>query len=207
MVSSPGDAAVGSLVWRPCFRSRKDVSYLGVRSWRSDAKRADIDALKDVKRDCRADVIDAAATDLTLVASSFGGPLSGWTVTTVPCGHSRRPDCFAKQLAQRCAVQLGLPFLQVWADRYVSGSSHPKEFAKLPPLEWVAAPPGPMLLIDDVATSGWHMEEALLALRSRGVTALGLVWIGGEVVPPRAETASPSVQKPTRVFKWWIPGS
>lgn len=50
-------------------------------------------------------------------------------------------------------------------------------------------------------------DVSYLALRSRGVTALGLVWIGGEVVPPRAETARAAAQKPPRAFTWWIPGS
>lgn len=207
MVDSPGDAAIGSLVWRPAFRSRNDVAYLVTRSWRSDVKKADVGLLKDAKRSCSPDVLAAAAADLAVVAAKLGGPLQGWTVTTVPCGHSRRPDCFGKQLAQLCAQQLGLPFLQVWADRFVSGVSHPKEFSKLPPLEWQAAPPGPMLLIDDVATSGWHIEEGLNALRSRGVSALGLVWIGGEIAPPRPEKATVPQPRAAGAFRWWIPGS
>lgn len=207
MVAAPGAPAIGSLVWRPAFRSRNDVAYLVTRSWRADVKRDDIGVLKDAKRTCAPDVLDAAAADLAVVAGTLGGPLTGWTVTTVPCGHSRRPDCFAKQLAQRCARRLGLPFLQVWADRFVSGVSHPKEFAKLPPLVWQADPPGPMLLIDDVATSGWHIEEGLSALRARGVAALGLVWIGGEIVPPRPERAAEPRPAGGGTYTWWLPGS
>jgi len=40
----------------------------------------------------------------------------------------------------------------------------------------------PALVVDDVATSGCHMEEALQALRSRAVDAFGVVWISGEVI-------------------------
>jgi hypothetical protein len=48
------------------------------------------------------------------------------TVTSVPCGHSRRPDCLAKQIAQAVAKTLGLPFRQVFADRAVLGVSPPR---------------------------------------------------------------------------------
>ena len=205
MVAAPGEPAVGSLVWRPAFRSRNSVAYLVTRAWRADAKKTDIGTLKAVKRCCDPAVIGAAAADVATVARTLGGPLTGWTVTTVPCGHSRRPDCFGKQLAQAVAQQLGLPFLQVWADRFVSGVSHPKEFAKLPPLDWQAEPPGPMLLVDDVATSGWHIEEGLTALRGRGVATLGLVWIGGEVAGAKELAVRPSA--PARSFRWWLPGS
>lgn len=209
MVSAPGDAAVGSLVWRPAFRSRNDVAYLVTRSWRADCKKADISELKRAKGCCAPEVLDAAAADVSVVARTLGGPLTGWTVTTVPCGHSRRPDCFGKQLAQRVADQLELPFLQVWADRFVSGVSHPKEFVKLPALVWQADPPGPMLLVDDVATSGWHIEEGLNALRGRGVAALGLVWIGGELAGDRGDRPVPVRQArgPSSSFRWWLPGS
>ncbi|AWK90310.1 phosphoribosyltransferase [Azospirillum thermophilum] len=185
------------------------MAYLVTRSWRADAKKADIGTLKAAKGCCAPEVLDAAAADVSVVARTLGGALPGWTVTTVPCGHSRRPDCFAKQLAQRVAAQLELPFLQVWADRFVAGVSHPKEFAKLPPLEWQADPPGPMLLVDDVATSGWHIEEGLNALRGRGVAALGLVWIGGEIAGDRGDRPAPVRQTPgpSSSFRWWLPGS
>jgi predicted amidophosphoribosyltransferase len=102
-------------------------------------------------------------------------------ITCIPCGHSRRPDCFGKRLARRVAELFGLPLLQVFADRFCSGVSHPKEFAKLPPLHQVAEPLPSMILVDDLATSGWHVEEALTALRNLGASASSFVWITGTV--------------------------
>jgi len=204
--SPPADPAIGSLVWRPSVYSRNDVAYVIARSWRADVKKSDVGALKEAKRCCAPAVLGAAAADLVAVARTLGGPLTGWTVTTVPCGHSRRHDCFGKQLAQHVADRLGLPFLEVWADRFVSGVSHPKEFAKLPALEWRAVPPGPMLLVDDVATSGWHIEEGLTALRGHDVAALGLVWIGGAVQPGRPCQRGPASAPAGPFAKAWTPG-
>jgi len=102
-------------------------------------------------------------------------------VTSVPCGHSRRPDCLGKQIAQAVAKTLGLPFRQVFADRPCSGVSHPKEFAKLPALQRIADPYPSMILIDDLATSGWHVEESLTTLRRFGATASAFGLITGTV--------------------------
>ena len=71
---------------------------------------------------------------------------------------------------------------RLFRGRFVSGVSHPKEFSKLAPIELAEAPAGMVVLvIDDVATSGWHMEEALNTLRDAGATAIGATWIGGNV--------------------------
>jgi hypothetical protein len=70
---------------------------------------------------------------------------------------------------------------QIFADRPCSGVSHPKEFAKLQPLEPIADPCKSMILIDDLATSGWHVEESLTALRGLGASASAFVWITGAV--------------------------
>jgi orotate phosphoribosyltransferase len=41
---------------------------------------------------------------------------------------------------------------------------------------------GPVLLVDDVATSGQHIEEAAHLLREAGANVLAVAWIGGDVV-------------------------
>lgn len=172
---------LGSLVYRPTLYRRNGVAWASVRSWRADAKMRDLVAFKRAKAAVDAAVIEAAAAEIAAVAGLLFGPLAGWQAVNIPCGHSRRPDCFGKRLAQRTAAQLGIAFDQLFADRFCSGVSHPKEFAKLPPLTRLAQPSGPALVIDDVATSGWHIEEALGALRGAGVPAFGLAWLSGDV--------------------------
>jgi hypothetical protein len=51
------------------------------------------------------------ASELTaaLIRRRRGEPAAE-TIICVPCGHSRRPDCFGKRLAQGVAELLGLPF-------------------------------------------------------------------------------------------------
>jgi len=172
---------LGSVVYRPAIYRRNDVAWLAACAWRTAAKAEDLTALKLAKRDCDSRLIGAAADLLvTLILQLHGNhPADG--ITSIPCGHSRRPDCFGRQLAQAVADRLGLPFRQVFADRFCTGVSHPKEFAKLPPLEQIADPFPSMIVIDDLATSGWHVEESLTALRRLGVSASAAVWISGAI--------------------------
>lgn len=117
------------------------------------------------------------------------GPLSGWCVTAVPCGHSRSPECWGKRLARVVARRIGAPFIQIFADRPVAGTSHPKEFAKLPPLKQIDSAFDRVLVVDDVATSGWHIEEILTALRLTGSSAVAVAWISGTIADGDVERA------------------
>jgi hypothetical protein len=120
-------------------------------------------------------LIAAAPDEIADAVRLLFGPLAGWTATAIACGHFRRPDCFGKRLGQVAVDALDLPFAELWEDRLVSGFSHPKEFRKLPRLTWRTKPAGPVLTIDDLATSGRHMEEALTMVRGQGLPAFGIV--------------------------------
>jgi hypothetical protein len=170
---------LSELVQRPAIYSRNEVSYAVACNWRAEARDAQIAALKKAKADGCCTTCDAAADAIVHLLRKLFGSLAGSCVTAIPCGHSRRPDCLSRRLGEAVANRFGVPFVQCWADRYASGGSHPKQFANLPPLEWVTKPAVRTFVIDDVATSGWHMEEALTALRTADVEAFGVAWIGG----------------------------
>jgi hypothetical protein len=172
---------LGSLVYRPMVFRRNDVGWIAACAWRVGAKADDVAALKRAKRELDRRLIDGAAALVAALVRQLRGDRAADAITNVPCGHSRRPDCLGKQIAQAVAEALSLPFLQIFADRPCSGVSHPKEFAKLPPLYPIADPPASMLLVDDLATSGWHVEESLTALRGLGASASAFVWITGAV--------------------------
>jgi hypothetical protein len=172
---------LGALVYRPMVFRRNEVGWIAACAWRASAKADDIAALKRAKRELDRGLIDGAAKIVTGLVRQLQGDRAAAAIASVPCGHSRRPDCLGKQIAQSVAAALDLPFLQVFADRPCSGVSHPKEFGKLPPLERIADPSGSMILVDDLATSGWHVEESLTALRRLGTAASAYTWITGTV--------------------------
>lgn len=173
---------VGHTVWRPMVFSRHETSWVACRAWRWSTKQADLAVFRAVKRDRAPAVIEAAAREIALLARRLFGGLPGWTVVPMPCGNSGTEQCFGKHLARESAAALGLPFAQVFEDRLVEGgSSHPQRYARLAPLVWRDRPVGPVLLVDDLATTGLHVEQALGALRDEGLPALAMVWISGDV--------------------------
>jgi hypothetical protein len=177
------DAPLGAMVFRPTFRKRNACRFATVRAWRTSSKRADLDAMQEAKRApiISANLIEFMALEMADVVAGLFGPLP-WTVTAVATGHSRRPDALARQVAELVALQLSRPFRLAFEDRYISGSSHPRQHARLAPL--VLTQPriaGPVLVVDDIVTSGWHMEEAARDLRAIGCATFGIAWLGGSV--------------------------
>jgi len=171
---------IEGLVERPALRSRNAVGYMTLRSWRQDDRKAQIAAMKVEKAAPSSMLVSEAAREIVAFLGKYA-PVPDAVITSVPCGHSRRPDCFGKRLAQAVAAEVGLPFVQVWGDRFCNGVSHPKENSRLPPLTWQATPATMTIVIDDIATSGWHLEEAVGALRGEGIPAIAIAWIGGSV--------------------------
>lgn len=193
------------LTRRPALRHRNAVAFITVRSWRAASRGDDLRAFKQEKRAAVSALLSTAADDVAAEVAALLAPGPGWSVTCIAGGHSRSPDSWGKRLARLVAARLALPFVQRFADRPVAGSSHPKEFRRLPPLVWHQAPDGPVIVIDDVVTSGWHMEEALGMIRSSGHVAVGFAWIGGTV--KGGEEAAPSVREraepePVRTGVW-----
>ena len=144
---------LGSLVYRPMVFRRNDIGWIATCAWRSSAKADDLLALKRAKREIDRRLIEEAGQLLAALIRQLHGEGAADAITCIPCGHSRRPDCFGKRLAQCVAEILGLPFLQVFADRFCSGVSHPKEFIKLPPLEQIADPLPSMIVVSSLSLS------------------------------------------------------
>lgn len=180
--STDEDTLLRSLVYRPTIFQRKDVRWIAAHAWRSGAKERGVKALKTMKE--RAGPIftrEAAEPIAALIRQLFGWGLVE-AVTCIPCGHSCRTDCFGKLLAQAVAERAEVRFVQVFADRPLLGVSHPKQSAKLPPLRQIARPPGSTIVVDDLATSGEHLEQAVLALRRIGIPATAMAWISGSTI-------------------------
>lgn len=188
------------LVYRPTIFRRNQIRWMSVYRWKAGRKEDGLAALKRAKRELDRKVIDEAALSVAALICELFGDQPAEGITNVPCGHSRRTDCFGKQLAQAVAAHLQIKFVQVFADRPRTGVSHPKQSANVTPLRRIGTPPGFVFVVDDLATSGQHLEELTLALRDLGVTASAMAWISGVVqgqtpYPPSAEdpiTAKPN---------------
>ncbi|BBK41192.1 hypothetical protein STVA_12120 [Allostella vacuolata] len=167
------------LLWRPTLRHRGGVAYITVRAWRAGTRTDDLALFKAEKAARRPAFVEAVAAEIAAEVRALVFPASPWSVTSVAPGHSRDAEACCVHIARAVALRLGLPYVTTFEPRPVPGSSHPRRNAGLPPLQWRERPAGPVILVDDVATSGWHMAEALGMLRGAGIPALGAAWIGG----------------------------
>ena len=202
------DALLRTLVYRPKIFQRNDIRWVSAYSWRTGAKIPGIAALKEIKQNPDPELLSQAGETIAALIRQLFGDTHIEAVATVPCGHSRRADCFGKRLAQAVATVLGLPFVQIFADRPCPGVSHPKQSVGLPALQLIVTPPRSVVVVDDLATSGRHLEEVVLALRRLGVSAIAIAWISGAAsdgATLSTKEVAPKNGEPPRLTQRWLP--
>jgi predicted amidophosphoribosyltransferase len=169
-----------TLVRRRALRSRNGVSYVTLRSWRQPIREHQIRALRALKRHAPQAIAAEIAGEVAEDVGSLFGAGGFRAVVPMPCGHSSEGRCLSAEIARALGQQLSLPVAHALVLPKERGSSHPKANVKRAAMRLAAPVEGPVLLVDDVATSGRHIEEASQLLRAAGSGALAVAWIGGD---------------------------
>ena len=169
-----------TLVERRSLRARKDLTYLTLRAWRQPIREYQIKALKSLKQNLPHTMPGMIADEMAAELNSLVGASAFKAIVPIPCGHTREGPCLSLEIARALSVRLNLPVVQAFAARPMKGTSHPKEIKKRPPLALVRPVYEPVLLVDDVATSGAHLEEASALLKKHCGSLLAFAWIGGD---------------------------
>jgi hypothetical protein len=155
---------------------RGNTAYHVVNRWRKNVKDSQLAALRAIKRDPPPSFVQLVAEELAASAELLFGRTTFGAVTNVPCGHSGK-NCLAALVAREVAKLKNLPYLQAFDNLDVRGTSHPTRNSVRPKMRIVDPPQYPVLLIDDVATSGSHIAEAAKKLRVTSPAVFSLVWI------------------------------
>lgn len=171
-----------TLVWRPALLSRNGVNYITVRRWRAGVKDYQIEALRETKQSPSAAFVAACARDLIVGLDGMVACGLYSHAVPVPCSRSPAHACLSVLLAEKLAVRLRLTFIEALDIARAEGASHPRKNADRPAMTVGEAPTGPTLLVDDVATSGRHLEEGARLLRETAPAVLAVAWIGGGAV-------------------------
>jgi hypothetical protein len=166
-----------TLVTKHRLLTRNGVSYVGLRSWRASIKPFQIAALTALKADIPKPFVMASASEVADAAISHLGALFIQNVIPVPCGSSARADCLSVQIAEEVARLLSCEFMNVLRSQVPRGSSHPKASAKLRSISMEGACKGAALVVDDLTTSGKHIELAVRCLRENGINCFAIGWI------------------------------
>jgi len=168
-----------TLVNRSTIRGRNGISYLTMRAWRKPIKEYQIIALRSLKPAESNCFVDAIVDEMSAVVEQFIGMSGFKTVVPVPCGSSGN-NCLSLRIAKALAAKHGLKMVEAFEPIIASGSSHPKKNVTRPPMKLVRPVTDAVLLVDDVATSGQHLEEATKLLRQHTNTVFSVAWIGGD---------------------------
>jgi hypothetical protein len=168
-----------TLAHKQSLHVRNGASYVSLRSWRKPIKDYQISALAAAKLFPPENFIDQVAVEMVACARQLYGTQTLASVVPVPGGSSATTNSFSERLAARVASKLALPVKYALSPQNVSkGKSHPSKSAKLQPYTLQESLTGTVLLIDDVATSGRHIELAQKAIRASGNDCFALSWIG-----------------------------
>jgi predicted amidophosphoribosyltransferase len=182
-VSEPNPIALfleRSLPQKAAMRSRNEASYVSVRTWRSSIKEHQIEALRALKRAPPPDFVDQIVSELVSAIDKLIGRDTFDVVVPMPCGSSGTHRCLSARLAERLSQVIGKPMVSALSAELRAGSSHPKNNASRPRMQVEQTLTESILLVDDVVTSGDHIEEALSLLRKSSSSAFAIAWIGGE---------------------------
>lgn len=168
-----------TLVHRRSLRSRKSTHFVALRGWKQSVKDTQIAALRSLKSQLPPIAIAAIAEEIATAAKELYAGMAFVAVVPVPCGSSGHERCLSMLLAENVAKLLNLRCCIALASAASPGASHPRKSARLSSFEVREEVLGQVLLIDDVATTGTHIELAMRALRKMGASPLAIVWIGG----------------------------
>jgi hypothetical protein len=178
-------AQLDTFHYEPYMHKRRDVRFQSIRKWRLSAKEASMKMLIEMKRTCDKTTVEAIAGEFVhLLRTEYR--ISGGSVTAPPRGGAgeRGSKHFATEIAKEVAAQMGMPFFQGFKTRTHKRGHYPKAksgvWGDIPPLELKDVPPvAPIILIDDVASSGTTIAESAALLQEFG-PVFPLVWIAGE---------------------------
>jgi hypoxanthine-guanine phosphoribosyltransferase len=172
------DFLFDTLIKKRTLHSRNGMDYLTLRSWRSQLKSYQISTLISLKQTKPDALVRRCADEIIECVRHVYGDGVITAVVPIPAGSSGDPDSFSVMLAREIATDLNVAFCDILVPQGSRGKSAPIKSAKLKPYVLKEAVSGPILVVDDVASSGAHMERAISALKHNSKAVYGVAWIG-----------------------------
>ena len=166
-----------TLVPKHRLLGRNGAAYLAVRQWRKSIKPYQLKAMEAIKATDEHVSLDNVAAEMAAAVQKIYGNLFT-AVVPIPGGSSGKQKSFSVALAEAVASKLKIPCKDILIGQPVAkGASHPKKSASLKPYTLREKISGYILVVDDVATSGRHIELAIEALKPDSNFCAAVAWI------------------------------
>jgi hypothetical protein len=168
-----------TLVRRRGLHSRKGADYVSLRAWRLPLKKYQISALTAIKESPSHEFVLRVADELAAYVRQAHGERVIRSVVPVPPGSSGKPESLSTMVAEAVAKLLGADYSNVLEPLgpVPPGKSTPRKSAQLMGYRLLKPLDGPVLVVDDVASSGRHIELAISACKSPSTAVYALAWI------------------------------
>lgn len=168
---------IDTLIKKQRLLARNGCAYVALRQWRKAIKPYQISALTALKsRNDDSFEEEIAAEMAAAIMRVYGNAFQ--YVVPIPGGSSGRSDSLSVKLAGRIAKLLKSEYANVLVGQPVAkGKSHPAKSALLQPYVVKGNINGNVLIVDDVSSSGQHIELATKALRPLSTYCTSVVWI------------------------------
>jgi phosphoribosylpyrophosphate synthetase len=171
---------LSTLVGKLALRARAGARYATLRSWRNPIREFQIDALQALKSQMPTSFVDVVASEIVDAVRLLHGGEVFDAVVPVPSSRGRLGNGFSERIARAVARKTNSEFIAALAIAPTTGNSHPRKNAKRPAMRRLADLASKIVLIvDDVATSGSHIEEATRLVRESARSSFAIAWIGG----------------------------
>ncbi len=166
-----------TLIPRKRLLARNGITFLALRQWRKPIKPYQLKAIIALKAVEEPNCVDLIAAEIVEQVHKVYGNLFTHVVP-IPGGNSGRRRSFSVSIAEAVAKRMELPCKNVLVGEVLAvGKSHPKKSTTLKPYTLSEEITGNVLIVDDITTSGKHIELATLALRQTCNYCTAVVWI------------------------------
>ncbi len=160
------------------LRHKGGMPFIIARQWKAALKDVQIAALEGLKLKPSKVTVDFIARELSLVVGSVYEGIVFDAIVPVPCGSSGGEGCMSVALAAAMSTLLTIPMKNCLIGQHHGGRSHPHKSKNLKPYKLNNGVSGHLLLVDDVVTSGKHLQLAWETLRAGGASVSSVVWLG-----------------------------
>ena len=166
-----------TLIRKRRLLARNGASYIALRQWRKPIKAHQIDALQAIKTDKSPAIVETIAEEIAQQIEKIYGKLFTHVVP-IPGGSSGREASLSAAVAEIVAKKLGITLKNILRQPAVNqGKSHPKKSVTLQPYTTTEELSGNILVLDDVASSGRHIELAMQAIKKHSNYCTAVVWV------------------------------